>query len=1248
MQKTKNKKYLKMVALFMEIIFIASPLAVFASGTAYDTDKNVVVSGNNIAVYHFPFVNIEPPAPAAPPAAGSFLYASYTAPVGTPLYDEFGALTGWAAPTVTPATCSDTALDPSSVINTGTSPALGFCNGIVKCNNAVDITSVQDCRIANNCTAVNACEKAIADGYNNKIINALKIVTNEKITDNGLDKTRANNALEACGGDLACINNVLSILKADGGFTKSTTTDPDALLTFGDLSDAINDSRDAGQTPDININPMDTDILNGADNAGSLINKQPSPSVAVNFSGSSFQAGSTITATAIPGFFNETSDPKKLYFTWYLKREGCENKKNVINDVNLKAKCDLDDDNKITENDWKIAATRIIVGKRFDQGGADYISAINENVAGYKAWPSPVVSDNEWKINSGEEENKDDAPNCYVREGESGLDYELRKVEPIFDSCPDGYHRSCATTLTASTCGVLNPSYDQLAANIAAAATPPAAYTISKLVTENIGSICVDTEISSDKNINESLQKCKVTDLKNYKTEIDCRADDQTAVCVKNTGNTIFPENASDSNPAKGVIFAPSLPITSSDNANICQYIFKPTPLNTTISSPVPEFLNEKNKIFSTIEGQLCVTTKNSMTDSVNGNSTLKPTCGFKRGANMCKHLFAKVPGEMTGDGKFTLAEKKFWGADPAKISTNGIQKDEEAVIGLGVDKFSWMFSPGDQIGVVVEGDSVLSTDHADSTNKRTWAFSKGICSDLDKLNKDENNVGFYVEGSGVTKKGFLTAEFDLDNCLEENLITPDDDGTSGLKVELVATPENPINDPNGKGDILNVSANASNLKDPNSLVYSWSVQKSRDGSDAPIDTTSWVDITTGMESTGALFTDAIIGMDKKELAVYLNMDDDFIKKGLLDPSKYNGVFYLKVRVKINGTAADGGQSAQGDVVVRVRQQQNEIRVYQVVAKSDGDLLMNNTNETELCSDQAGKSTCYVTKNEILGLMVPNSNGANLSGSTFSWTVNGNPISCSASVSKTQCTQVNGNALFFPILGNPGEAVEVVAKAIDTKTNEPIEVSRHFVIIEPQLQIIAADGNVWPKLLGYYKDLNGNRYPDYSTQVLEANTGKTIMLGAAFYPAWKNGQAGFDWSIDGQIISEYQNQNQILFPLDKMPGESYNIGLSAHYLLGNEDQLNNIRKALYRNWGVAPEEAVEENQNANIQLDVIAGSGEVVAASKANFFGASLITHLPEQLMFLLKISLTSVLLLMVTGLLFAFIPETLFKKESE
>jgi len=354
------------------------------------------------------------------------------------------------------------------------------------------------------------------------------------------------------------------------------------------------------------------------------------------------------------------------------------------------------------------------------------------------------------------------------------------------------------------------------------------------------------------------------------------------------------------------------------------------------------------------------------------------------------------------------------------------------------------------------------------------------------------------------------------------------------------------------------------------------------------------------------------------------------------------GAFYLKIKVKITGSAADGSQNAEGIIVVRINQQQNEIVVNQVTANNTG-MLSTSSGAAPRCADQIGKATCYVTKNEIIGITIPPNSKSGTA--PFTWTINGETIACNSAMS-AECA--NGHTLFFPILGNVGEAVDVVAKGLD-KNGEVIEVRRHFVIGTTQLQITSLDpssfcgtqclasGSACPKYLGFYKDLGGFQYPDCSAQVWETTEGKTVTLGTT-------GQTGFNWAIDGQIIPEYKDQNQIQLVINKAAGESYNIGLSSYLSSANVAQFGNLRKALYKNWGISPEETIEENQSANIQLDVVYGQGATNYEQAS--LGASLITHLPAQAMFVLKISLTSILLLLVTGLLFAFMPGALVKEE--
>ena len=996
------------------------------------------------------------------------------------------------------------------------------------------------------------------------------------------------------------------------------------------------------------------------------------------------------------------------------------------------AKCDLDGDGIITVNDWKIAAAKIIVDGSFDADATDPSgkklvdyskfsstsldtnTAMNDSASGFSAIPAIKASkgpDNiGWQAGQVKDDNNKpffyqdngndstDLPDCYVQSPKSGDIYELRNAQSDFSAtkeCPDGYHRACVADQSAQ-CNVSlpNPAYSLADAAADNSATPPITYSIPTTIptlepfiqalTPPTFTVCaVDTAANSenpDTNSSHDGAACSISDLKNFTATVSCSTKGDVPMCLKDDtakdGGSLSISATDASQNIVGTIVG-SDKSNGSLNNGMCNIIATPDKANVGlfVSSTTP-LVSQVNEKCATLQNELVNGTKDASGNVViAANPNLQPKCSFTAGVNvpLADGSTIDMSGAVTGDGTFSLAEKQFWGADPTKVSTNGNgQPDEENIVGLGIDNFSWMYSPGDQVGVVVEGDSTLHSDHPNysATYKRMWAFSNNTCSVLDKMeaqssidntNPDDNTRGYYMDGN----TGSLTATLNLDDCLKDNLLDPST--TTGndtkLGVQLNSTPDNPTDDPSGAGDTLSVSSSSANTQDQNGLTYNWSVEESRSGSATPIDTTSWVDVTTMMENAGSFSASDITGVGKNSLDINLNLKDDThptvpdLTSAFTTSNSYNGVFYLRVKLTIKGTNADGGQNAQGVTLpIRVKMQENSVHAYPVSANSDGTVklvLAPSGQSSELCVDGQGKpiTPCYVTKNEIVGVTVAGSNLG--TGSTaLSWTINGNATSCSTSVSQ-DCK--GGNTLIFPILGNVGETVDVVASGVD-KNNESIQVSKSFVIGDSQLAITsgdaksvcdqqclsnnASDTNIMcPKYLGHYNNVDGTQTPDCSNQVWETNPGKTVTLSAA-------GQTGFDWSIDGQILPQDQDLQQITLPINKNPGDNYNIGLTTHMTANDTTQLGYMRKALSLNWGVAPtDELVDENQSVNIELDVV-GGGSQVASTSPTTFGASLITHLPEQFMFLLKIALTGITLLLVASLLFAIMPETLPRRE--
>lgn len=76
-----------------------------------------------------------------------------------------------------------------------------------------------------------------------------------------------------------------------------------------------------------------------------------------------------------------------------------------------------------------------------------------------------------------------------------------------------------------------------------------------------------------------------------------------------------------------------------------------------------------------------------------------------------CSHNFARCPlgGVRVGDGDFGVAEEECWGTDPTNADTDGDGIEDEAdLAGLNQTQITWIYRPGDRVGVLVEGTSMV------------------------------------------------------------------------------------------------------------------------------------------------------------------------------------------------------------------------------------------------------------------------------------------------------------------------------------------------------------------------------------------------------------------------------------------------------------------------------------------------------------------------------------------------------------
>ncbi len=172
-----------------------------------------------------------------------------------------------------------------------------------------------------------------------------------------------------------------------------------------DIGDLANEAADAIE----NRYHMDTGaIQNYGEGFNVSSNKGNIPEVSLVFSPSDPREGERLTAKAFPTFFSNPTE--QLYYTWYLKREGCD-----LGGADGKPEyCNADGEGDITVNDWKVAAMRLVVTDGADPAGFEYDQ--DDDSDGYEA-----KYGGEMEVNVG-----DNHKWCYVQDAETGKRFEFR------------------------------------------------------------------------------------------------------------------------------------------------------------------------------------------------------------------------------------------------------------------------------------------------------------------------------------------------------------------------------------------------------------------------------------------------------------------------------------------------------------------------------------------------------------------------------------------------------------------------------------------------------------------------------------------------------------------------------------------------------------------------------------------------------------------------------------------------------
>lgn len=608
--------------------------------------------------------------------------------------------------------------------------------------------------------------------------------------------------------------------------------------------------------------------------------------------------------------------------------------------------------------------------------------------------------------------------------------------------------------------------------------------------------------------------------------------------------------------------------------------------------------------------------------------------------APVCKHLFPDAPSFTSGDGSFGGDEEKFWRTDPNDPSTAGNgNKDEANIVGLGQTNFTWNYLSGDKVGVAVEGSSIIPTRHNDSTNMVMWAFSKNDC----PLSKADG-TGEYTQTIKGFQVTFPTANIDLNDCLEANLVDPTEGGQStSLDLQMATGPEHPVNDEtiDQSGDVVTAQAIVNNgNKSITEQQFEWQVEFSDNPQfNSALGTVT--DVTSSLQDLGLISKTK--GNALNTLRVSLNIPRDTSVGGRPFGDYLNGdVGYMRVSVRAaENFAANNVRKGRTDAIVQFTSTRNKITAYKADPVLVGDKMRVHIPSSGgvICQDAVlDRAICRVLQNEIIGMRI---DGTGLS--NFQWTINNEPLACGQNVSPDCANSDSSEVNFFPASGSTGSSYTVAVTATDIQTGKTLTLSRLFQVVDPQIAIASGDQTTtFPKFLGEYIDVRGSASDcpeglcgNYSNSVLQGYVGTQLKVKPLFIPSFLQNTSQLEWEVNGQKVTPNNDNELTIDASNATVNQIVNVTVRGLTVEPNE-----VRRALIDTWGISQLDSAEQRFDKSIQIEMVNKEGQQTAFSGIQKYLGAIGTYLPSTVLFAIRMALSGALLVFVIGFLFVLIPE--------
>ncbi len=922
-------------------------------------------------------------------------------------------------------------------------------------------------------------------------------------------------------------------------------------------------------------------------------NKKLVPEVSLFFSPSDPRPGEKISAKAFPAYFS--NDAKNLYYTWYLKRKGCDLDNNPTN-PDIKALCDIDKDSKVTIEDWKILAMRLLAQHNFEADDNTYSPAVP---------PKPDDNDG-YKARYGGDNKVSSPDHCYVNDSISGKSYELisTNADETTYTCPAGTEPVCLEgeliinpediTITTSATGGTGTGGDVGVGGTATGGTATGtgtgtafSFSESSVCRRSGSPIC-----SSDGTPSCSVGAPRC--LANPDSSTSCGS----ALVSCSRSDTSFGDRA-----CKHLFPHASSALETGDGEfNLAEERFwgtNPADPDTAENGNKDEAnivgLGRTEFIWSYVAGD-------KLGVAVEGNATTNTK--YADSSYMIMWAFPKkdCPISLASSlGTMTKKIKKYDVVIPtAKMDLN---KCIGYLDGEGKEHAPNLVDPTEggqatslEVDLSASPDSPVNDESIDEAGDVV-----SVQASISNGSYDMNNMLFEWEVDISKTPQFETTPTRITKSLQDLGLLGNTRGialdTLRLRLNIPNRADKKVINEKPLGDYLNQS-NVGYLRFSAKVSESFASDSVRKGKNDVI-----VKFTSSGDKILVHKVTAVPAADGSMRVALLPAPDGTICKGNPDGDDKDKLDRTSCRVI-----------------------KNEILGLSVERPGLENFNWTINGKQLSCSQKVVSPDC-----EMDNAVVP-------------------PVSKIGEQS---------NVNFFPVSGDVGDTYTVTVTANQITDDKTVTITRSFHVVEPTLSIESINKNAaWPKLLGAYKDVSttvsseacpGGLCPNYSDTIFEAFAGESLSFKAVFMPNFLANRAVRQWSVDGTPLAESGNVTggAIAFSALKNAGDIYNVSLQASLVQSQE-----IRQALRDIWGISPLDSPEITFSKNAQVEL-----QEPGLARGNLQGtkkylAAIASYVPTSLIFLLRVALSIFLLIFTANVLYALLPEraTLprgyFKKE--